>query len=362
MPDPAATNAPDCCTLVHRMFSVLEYPIFRRAETDGTPVLVIRLGEREAVLPLRSLQSEFGMPDDTSDGRMLVLIAGALDFVSSIRPGDPLPAEIVDGSASWEPGPDHLETAVSKLRQQLVAWVTSPELADATEVPAAASASGACSSAPGDEASFGAWLSDGETDTASLPSGLLRVTHPAEGALIHEALGQAAAAIGVDGPAAVGRLVMTMAGEMAFIEALRARLLHRMKQMAAKIEWLARNSHPEGSPMETLTQVRRLSAIALKEIAARFAAVDERTAEVLRPLRHFDAHCAFLRANRDWLYRTQRAWDPIMDEWDGVTDQYPKALLSRTYRFLAPRFMPVTEWVEKQRAEAERKRSRHMVW
>jgi hypothetical protein len=44
VPDP-----PLRCTLAHRGFVMLGEQLFRRAEADGTPVMVVTLGEREAV-------------------------------------------------------------------------------------------------------------------------------------------------------------------------------------------------------------------------------------------------------------------------------------------------------------------------
>ena len=105
------------------MFSRLGDPLFRRAESDNTPVMVVQLGEREAALPLRSLQREFGIPDDSEDGRMLATIAASLDFVAGLRLGDPLPAEVLTGAASWDPSSAHFQIAYAKLRLQLVAWL-----------------------------------------------------------------------------------------------------------------------------------------------------------------------------------------------------------------------------------------------
>ena len=72
----------DHCTLTHRVFTSFGDPLFRQAETDGTPVMVVKLGDKEAAIPLRSLQREFGIPDDSDDGRMLGLIAQSLDFIA----------------------------------------------------------------------------------------------------------------------------------------------------------------------------------------------------------------------------------------------------------------------------------------
>ena len=68
------------------------------------------LGERQAAVPLRALQNEFGIADDSADGRMLGLIAGALDFVPLLRPGDALPAEVRTGEASWKPDAMHFRS------------------------------------------------------------------------------------------------------------------------------------------------------------------------------------------------------------------------------------------------------------
>src|SRR4051794_13549794 len=92
-------SSPDHCVLVHRMFAVFGDPLFRRAETDGTPVIVVRLGDRDAAIPLRSLQREFEIPDDSEDGRMLALIAQSLDFVAGLHLGDALPTEVLTGQA-----------------------------------------------------------------------------------------------------------------------------------------------------------------------------------------------------------------------------------------------------------------------
>ena len=55
----------------------------------------------------------------------------------------------------------------------------------------------------------------------------------------------------------------------------------------------------------------------------------------------------FIRSNRDWLYRTRLAWEGILRQWRPPPQQLDDmswGLITRTYRFLAPRFMPVQEW------------------
>ena len=116
-------NEPEICQLSHRLFTALGTPLFRRSESDGVPVMVVPLGEREAVLPIVAVQREFGITLDSDDGRMLALVAASLDFVSALRVGDPLPSEVLSGAASWTPDPEHLRIATARLRLQLIDWL-----------------------------------------------------------------------------------------------------------------------------------------------------------------------------------------------------------------------------------------------
>ena len=63
-------------------------------------------------------------------------------------------------------------------------------------------------------------------------------------------------------------------------------------------------------------------------------------------LRNMESQQAFIRSNRDQLYRAQRSWQTILDGWADAAgvEEVPWELISQTYKFLAPRYMPVTEW------------------
>jgi hypothetical protein len=83
-------------------------------------------------------------------------------------------------------------------------------------------------------------------------------------------------------------------------------------------------------------------------------------------LRNADSQRVFIRSNRDWLYRAQRAWQALLAEWDvaGIGfDEGIFLLLNRSYHFLAPRFMPVTEWASRTLPDRRKKeQARTMVW
>lgn len=324
---------PACCVLAHRGFSMLGQPLFRRAEADGTPVMVVTLGEKEAALPLRSLQREFGIADDSPDGRMLAMIAQALDFVSTLRLGEPLPQEVCTGAASWEPEATHRALASMRLRLQLVAWLSAGTGQDAPALDAEA---------------------------------LLRAGEdPATRRQVQEAMEHAATALGLPSQEAVVELIEDLAQELAFVEALRERLLHRVQAMVQRIERMAQALRGDSGQTETMTRVRRLSGVALREITRRFDQLDAQTGEVMATLRNIERQRVFIRANRDWLYRSQLAWRPVLDDWETSGAELGEAtrqLLSRTYRFLAPRFMPVTDWLSAARPNRNKAPMRQMTW
>jgi hypothetical protein len=331
--DANATQA-DRCALQHPVFTSFGDPLFRRSETDGAPVMVVMLGEKEASIPLRSLQREFAIPDEADDGRMLGLIAQSLDFVAGLRLGDALPAEVLSGAASWEPDAVHLQIANARLQWQLVAWLNSGTGGDAPTLDADA---------------------------------LLQVADdPARRQQVQQAFAKAAETLGLLSRETVVQMVEELAHELAYIEALRDRLLRRVQAMADKLNHMAQTYRGDGSHLETLTQVRRLTGSALRQISHRFDELDAQTGEVMAALRNADSQRTFIRSNRDWLYRAQRAWQPLLTEWDvaGIGfDEGILALLNRSYQFLAPRFMPVTEWASATRpGKREPGTAREMVW
>ena len=329
----AKKDIQDHCILEHRVFTSLGDPLFRKAETDGEPVMVVQLGEKTAAIPLISLQKECSIANGSNDGQMLVLIAKSLDFVGALRIGDALPTEVLSGQASWEPDDLHLQIANARLQWQLVAWLNSGTGAD----------------------------------TPSLDADMLLqiADDPVRRQQVQQAFAKAAEALDRPNSTAVVPLVEELAHELAYIEALRDRLLNRVRSISDKLQRMALSYRGDGSHLETLTQVRRLASVALKQFTHRFEELDANTGEVMSALRNADGQRLFIRSNRDWLYRTQRAWQPLLAEWDiaGIGfDEGILALLNRSYQFLAPRFMPVTEWINHTQPTHKHRRERQMVW
>ncbi len=328
-------EAPDICALQHRLFHTLSNVVFRRAEGDDTPVIVMSLGERTAAVPLRALQRELGIAEASPDGRMLRLIAKSLDYVAGLQMGDPLPTEVLDGRASWAPGAAHCAVAGARLRLQLTAWLR-PEAAGVV-MPDAGS--------------------------------VRRLDEdPAMRQQVAAATEQAARELGLPDRGDVVRLLETLAEELSYIEALREGLLNRVNSMVARIERFNRGGRINQKRTEMLTQVRRLSATALKQLIKRFDDIDAHTQDVMTALGNIENERSLIRSSRDWLYRLSLAWEPLLQNWEetgGLPDNDLWLLMERTYRFLAPRHMPVQEWhafVADQRRGQQKRIGTVMTW
>jgi hypothetical protein len=303
---------PDHCLLEHQVFTALGTALFRRAPTDGVPVMVVPMGGREAMLPLRGLQREFAIAETSNDGRMLDLIVASLDFVTGLQIGDRLPAEVLTGEASWEPSQQCRDLVRARLQLQLVAWINP----------------------------------DADPDPARQ---------------MQETFGRAATALGLASAEDVVRLVEKLAEELAYIEALRGSLLQRVHGLVARLARVGAGLRGNRNRMEMLTLVQRLMGAAIQQLAGKFDEVDAQTGEIAAALRNTEQQQTFIRTNRDWLYRGQRAWDPVLKQWDQAGTMLADRtwqLIETTYHFLAPRYMPVTEWQAHNTASRERAAAR----
>jgi hypothetical protein len=321
-------DRPRAVSLAHPVFARFQDVYFRRAAGDGTPVMVVQLAEAPATLPLRALQREFAIPDDSPDGLVLGMIGEALDFVGVLRLGDPFPPEILSGLASWQPEKRHFELALSRLRAGLVAGLDSNADRGAQAWREVAA-----------RADFSQRLAD--------------------------AFRAAAAALGLARPEQVVAMVEELAGELAHIEYLRERLMAGMVRMQAVLTAVLPAMRADRNRLETAMHVSRLLAVAIERSRIRFDEIDGQTAEVMAALRNLPAQRAFISSTRDYLHRSWRAFQPILARWLAMDAAAPvglRAAVDEAYAFLAPRYMTVQDWLDSgRRAETGAKENR-MEW
>jgi hypothetical protein len=308
-----AQAAPEICYLAHPGFRMLGEPVFRLSEGARVPSMVVQLESQDAVLPLRSVAREFKLDPERGDGRMLGLIEQALDFVVSVRLGDKLPSELYGGEASWEPSTQDRLIAASKVRHNLVRCVFA-RMRKTVSIKGGA--------APG-------WEEDAQNRM-----------------LLQQAVNGAAAQIEGSSEGEIETRVEALNNEMAYIECMRRTLIRGINGPREKLLRIKLGELPIAR-QETVKQVQTLARRGLAEITNRFDAVDQRLDDVLAMVRDLPPAVAWLRAQRNWQFRTNHAWTPVFTDWahaPGNFDDFLWKVVERTYMFLAPRFMSFQEW------------------
>jgi hypothetical protein len=300
------------CELSHPGFRMLGEPIFRLSEGQRVPSMVVQIDNHEAVLPLRSIAHEFKIEPDGADGLMISLIEQALEFVVILHLGDNLPSELDTGEASWKPTIGDRQLATSRLWHELVRGMMARWGLTTKLMPVA----------PG-------W----ETDPANI-------------AMVRKAIDGTVSLLGDVDAAEVTARIGTISDELAYLETLRRILTRGMAEPRDKLFPTLGDNIPR-LRRDMLHQVQILARRGMAEIDRRLDEADERLDNIPTILRDPPAAIEWLRQQRDRLFRMNRAWEPVFEDWgsmSGHLDDFFWKALERTYAFLAPRFMSYQEW------------------
>jgi hypothetical protein len=291
--------------------------------------MTVALGTQQAVIPLDALQRQLGIVEGSPDARMLASVIEALNFVNEIRIGDALPSEVVTGQASWSPGPHHRALATARLRMNLVSWLGRGE--------------GVVGANP---------------DPRTL---LAMVEDPGFRPRLQAAFLSAAEALSLPGPEDVLGVLSRLGEELAYIEAMRERLLDRVQRMSDQIGSVSRSGRGGWQRNEMLTSVQRLMAEALESHKRHFDEIDRRTGRVVEAMRDLEEGKLGVRAWRDGMFASLRRWEELMLAWDAsaaYSDAELGKLIDRTYRYLARRVMPGSDWS----GGSQQERLRQVQW
>lgn len=306
---------PAVVELEHSFFKVFNDPYFKiSAPPEEKPVMCANLGDQEVLLSLTGIIRELELEEDDPHRLMLETIGKSLQFVTALRLGDEIPAEVRTGEASWEAGADHLDTARQRLTMQLVTWVSGREtmINDPVELQQ---------------------LFD----------------DPSTKQKISDAFKQAAERLGVEGQEEVANMVEGFAEELSYVEALRERYM-QIRDLFMKMNVLRKNYHDQNSIIDEIDPVIRLMKQPVSDFQTTFDLIDAQTGEIMSVLSKLDVQRDYVRGLRNELYIRFEAWREIIDQWDGVDPLYPQDFniangLRDLYQFLAQRYMAADEWV-----------------
>ena len=280
---------------------------------NGDAMLYVTLGELAVGVSLPTLRAEFGIDDDSPDARLLEIVARSLRFVREIMPGDCIPRELLDGTASWSVGDEHLATARNRLTLQLATWIRG-----------------------------------GETTVLDRTQLQQLADDPATKERIQAAFGEAAERLGLgqNGRQAVVDRVELLARELSYIEALRDRVA-LVLSIDKKLNRLVAVYKRDRVFMEDLVRVRNLMRHPVAEFSDMLMQVDAQTSEILALLRNMDVHVTFIRETRNELHWRLMAWDEVVVAWqhyDAVRSEEAERLVRGLYRLLAPLYATGAVW------------------
>jgi len=296
----------------HKVFTV-EGCRFVWSKSSEEAVMRFMLGKVQAEVALDKICVEFKIDPKSFDGQLIDMVAKGLKYVREIRPGDTIPNELIDGSASWRVDERHFLIAKGRLTVQMVTWLTG-----------------------------------GETVVSS-PEQLEQVVEdPNTKSRVREAFKVIANKLSLTGNAEeqVETRIDALAKELSYIEALRERST-KLGKVRVGLEDAHRIYKNERNLKEEIVRMQTLSLPPITDLEARFAQVDAQTGEILSMLAKFDKNITYIREMRDDLHQTLLPWDEVLEDWEGVPtekSQAFEAVLKKTYQFLARNYSQAKHW------------------
>jgi hypothetical protein len=297
----------------HRVFQLPDAR-FELSGRDRHPVMRVRLGDIDAVIPIDDVSSEFGISPDSPDGKLLVTVSNSLKFVKDIRPGDSIPSELLDGTASWRVEDHHRELAKNRLMVQVATWLTGDEsvVLDMTELRR---------------------MSTDATMQQKVRDGISKIA---------ESLG-----LGAGRRDEVLDMIDRFARELCYIEALRDRY-NSARGIAGKLNRVGKLYKEDKHFYEEINRAAILMRPAMQGFTSLFEQVDAQTGEIMAVLKSYDAMVKYVREIRDELHQRLMIWEKAIKMWNINTEKRNDRIrdaVRETYHFVAFHFPQTHDWI-----------------
>ncbi len=296
----------------HKLFALPD-AVFRLT-IEKTPALEVRLGENKVTVPTATARSEFALDDKgQADADMLTQVEKGLKFVREIRPGDSIPRELLDGTASWSVDPKHEAIAKARVTIQLVSWMT------------------------GEESVI--------VDIAQLEQ---IAEDPMTRKRVQEAVDEICKRLEIassERQTVIDR-IDALARELSYIEALRE-YAGRVMGIATKLNDFSRIYHGDKIFWPEIQRMKSLIRKPMEKIDTYFLQADAQTSEILVALKNFNATVNFIRDIRDEIHGNLMDWDRYLADMDSMNLERLRAneaKLRTLYGFLARTYPESKTW------------------
>ncbi|MEI6985958.1 MAG: hypothetical protein WCK65_07510 [Rhodospirillaceae bacterium] len=296
----------------HKVFAI-EGGYFSLSNDKKAAVFHVPLGTTFGTVPLPTLRTTFEIADDSYDSQLLGIVEASLRFVKIIRPGESIPPELLDGSASWSVSEEHRTLARNRLLIQLSSWVSGHEMV----------------------------VSDSHQIEQVIEDPITKQR-------IAEAYVQLTERVGLppERQKEVVARVASFAHELAYIEALRDRF-GAVRSIVENIGRLRNAYRLDRTFAAEIIQMQKLFRTPVVEFQTIFDQVDAQSGEILALVKNLQSQIAFTRRMRDELHSRVMDWDDMIERWRTVEIERTTAnenLVKHTYRFLAQRYLKTSVW------------------
>jgi hypothetical protein len=296
----------------HRIFG-LAGARFALDQVTQKPTFYVNLGDLNVGLAPAALCREFSIADDSHDAELVEAAENALQYVREVRPGDSIPRELLDGSASWTVEDRHRMISRAKLIAQI-----------------------------------GGFMKRSSEKTFTLADLLTMTEDPIQREEVQAAFSEMAVRMGLgrDRKQEVVDTIESYGRELAYIEALRDRYAE-VRMIDGKIGRLCRLYGRDRSILEELQRISNLMKRPIGEFDKLFLEIDAHTGEVTALLKNVDGQVKFIRTARDDLHRRLMQWDDLIAAWRGCEVECSRPVedaVRQLYRFVAARYAPKVEW------------------
>ena len=278
----------------------------------GSPkeaMFCLDLGGSVAFIDINTLRREFDIDSFPTDEELLIKAVQGLKYVPDIRPGDEIPSEILDGTASWSIHPKHRKMAEDKIKAQLLSWVS------------------------GQARAF--------TDPEEVATMMEQVKNKEK---LKQAFEKAAVEMKLEGDTEeqILHMIELMAREICYIEALRE-AFRRIRAIDKKSGEMYDKYPSDGRLRGDLQRVSLLLKKGIQEYEDIFDDVDAQSGEIISALKNLDRQIDFIRERRDTLHFLLMEWQEVIDGWKSLAvvkrrSQAEDKVVEDTYRFLVQRF------------------------
>lgn len=283
----------------HRVFNVPGAHF--RPDTDQAPVFCMDLGDVVGAIALPSLRKTFSIDAEGRDGHLLSIVPKALRAIRVIRPGDAIPTEIIDGTASWKPDAAQRAAAEMRLARALVAAA----LGDA----------------------------QGVDPVAELESGRVTQTLLSLCEMRPEQKGELMARI------------ERLTDGLALVEVLRARSA-AVVMIRERLNAAAHARARDRAGIQDMRRVVDLMGEPIGQFRAAIEAIDATLANATGALRSVDVALRHIGERRNKLHFALVPWQEIVDTWRNTGDEPREfdAAFRRLYAFIARRHIEKSAW------------------